>query len=372
MTSARSNNASRSGPIDLRSDTATRPTKPMRRAIAEAEVGDEQLGEDPTVRALEERVAELLGKEAAVFLPSGTLANVIAIFVYCGPGDEVILHRLSHPVYSENAGPAVHTRVSLKQLEGPDGTFNGRDVTDAVQQPGHQRSRTRLVAAEDTNNRAGGAVWPVELLDEITVTSRELGLATHLDGARLVNASVASGLSCSRIAAGFDSAWIDLSKSLGCPVGAVLAGTDGFIKEARWAKHLFGGGLRQAGILAAAGLYALDHHVDRLAEDHRRARALAEWLLEIPGVELAQTRVDTNIIQFDIGASGAEPDAVLARAAEVGVRFGHIRDSVLRAVTHLDVSDEDVANAAAVLKHVLDGAKRGSRPSAAAARAQDS
>jgi threonine aldolase len=330
----------------------------MRRAIAEAEVGDEQLGEDPTVRALEERVADLLGKEAAVFLPSGTLANVIAIFVHCGPGDEVILHRLSHPVYSENAGPAVHTRVCLKQLEGSDGTFNGRDVTDAVQPPGRQRSRTRLVAAENTNNRAGGAVWPVELLDEVTATAHELGLATHLDGARIVNASVASGLTCSRIAAGFDSAWLDLSKSLGCPVGAVLAGTDGFIEEARWAKHLFGGGLRQAGILAAAGLYALDHHVERLAEDHRRARELADRLQEIPGVELAQSRVDTNIIQFDVGATGGDPDAVLAGAAEMGVRFGHIRASVLRAVTHLDISDEDIADAAAALAHVVGGRSR--------------
>jgi threonine aldolase len=325
----------------------------MRRAIANAEVGDEQRGEDPTVLALEERVADLLGKEAAVFLPSGTLANVIGVFIHCRPGDEVILHRLSHPVYAENAGPAVHTRVSLMELEGPDGTFNGLDIKNAIQRSHHERPRTRLVAVEDTCNRGGGAVWPAELLDEVTATAHELGLATHLDGARLLNASVASGLAPERLAAGFDSAWIDLSKSLGCPVGAVLAGTDEFIEEARWAKHLFGGGLRQAGILAAAGLYALDHHVDRLAEDHRRAGELANRLLEIPKVKLAQTRVDTNIIQFDIGDVTAEPEAVVAGAAAAGVRFGHIRGGVLRAVTHLDVSDEDVRTAAATLANVL-------------------
>jgi threonine aldolase len=340
--------------IDLRSDTATHPTAPMRRAIAEAEVGDEQLGEDPTVRALEERVAELLGKEAAVFLPSGTMANIIAIFVHCTAGDEVILHRLSHPVYSENAGPAVHSRVSLRQLDGPDGTFTASDVIAARQPPGRQRPRTRLVAAENTNNRAGGAVWPLEALDDVTSAAHGLGLATHLDGARILNASIASGVEAARIAAGFDSVWLDLSKGLGCPIGAVLAADTAFIHEARWAKQLFGGGLRQAGILAAAGLYALEHHVERLAQDHALARELAGRLAELPGVVLAQSRVDTNIIQFDIAPSGADPDDVLAAAAAEGVLFGHISGTVLRAVIHQDVRADDAASAFEVVARKLD------------------
>jgi threonine aldolase len=328
--------------IDLRSDTATRPTAAMRDAIARAEVGDEQLGEDPTVRILEERVARLLGQEAAVFLPSGTMANVIALFVLCSPGDEVILHRLSHVVYSENAGPAVHARVSLRQVDGEDGTFGGDELMSAMKSPGHQKPRTRLVAVENTNNRAGGSIWPLERLDEVVATARAAGLATHLDGARLMNAAVASGVECARIAGGFDSAWLDLSKGLGCPVGAVLAGDPSFIEEARWAKHLFGGALRQAGILAAAGVYALDRHVDRMAEDHALARELAEGAAALPGVKLAQTRVDTNIVHIDVAGTGVETEALLSRAAAEGVLLGRVSETVLRAVTHLDIRPDDV------------------------------
>lgn len=335
--------------IDLRSDTSTRPTPAMRQAIARAEVGDEQLGEDPTVRMLEDRVAQLLGKEAAVFLPSGTMANVIALFVLCSPGDEVILHRLSHVVYSENAGPAVHARVSLKQVEGADGAFGREAVVSAMQPSGYQKPRSRLVAVENTNNRAGGAIWPLERLDEVIATAHEVGLATHLDGARLVNAAVGSGVSCARLADGFDSAWLDLSKGLGCPAGAVLVGDPSFIEEARWAKHLFGGALRQAGILAAAGLYALDHHVDRMAEDHALARDLADGVAALPGVQLAQTRVDTNIVHIDVAGTGVGAEALLHRAAAEGVLLGRVSETVLRAVTHLDVSPDDVRRTIDVL-----------------------
>jgi threonine aldolase len=346
--------------IDLRSDTATRPTPAMRQAIARAEVGDEQLGEDPTVRMLEERVAELLGKEAAVFLPSGTMANVIALFVLCSPGDEVILHRLSHVVYSENAGPAVHARVSLRQVEGEDGTFGGDAVVSAMQPAGHQKPRTRLVGVENTNNRAGGAIWPLERLDEVITTARGVGLATHLDGARLVNAAVGSGMSCARLAGAFDSASLDLSKGLGCPVGALLVGDPSFIEEARWAKHLFGGALRQAGILAAAGLYALDHHVDRMAEDHALARELADGVAALPGVALAQTRVDTNIVHIDVAGTGIGTEALLRRAAAEGVLLGRASATVLRAVTHLDVSPDDVCTTIETLARAI----RAGRPTA--------
>ncbi len=328
--------------IDLRSDTATRPTPQMRRVIAEAEVGDEQLREDPAVLALEDRVAELLGKEAAVFLPSGTLANIIALFVQCAAGDEVVLHRLSHPVYAENAGPAVHSRVSLTQLDGDDGIFTGDDVAVAVRPSGIQRQRTRLVAVENTNNRGGGSVWPLEKLDAVSAVARSYGLSTHLDGARLLNASVATGVPCARMAAGFETAWIDLSKGLGCPAGAVLAGADTFVEEARWAKHLFGGALRQAGILAAAGLYALDHHVERMADDHVRAAHLARELTALPGVELAQSRVDTNIVQLDVRGTGLRADELVHRLADDDVLVGTISRDVLRLVTHLDIADADI------------------------------
>jgi threonine aldolase len=336
----------------------------MRHAIANADVGDEQLGEDPAVRALEERTATLLGKEAAVFLPSGTLANIISLFVHCSAGDEVILHHLSHPVYSENAGPAVHSRVALLQLDGPDGTFSPTDIVAAVRPPGVQKPRSRLVAVEDTNNRAGGTVWPVDRLDDVAAAAHAHGLATHLDGARLLNASIASGIAPARLAAGFDSVWIDLSKGLGCPAGAVLTGAAPFIEEARWAKHLFGGALRQAGVLAAAGLYALDHHVDRLADDHALACELAERLTALPGVELAQSRVDTNIVQLDLATAGINAQDLLDRLTDAGILLGRLEGHVLRAVTHLDVHAGEVQRAVDTFAQILADLQRsGSRTS---------
>jgi threonine aldolase len=241
----------------------------MRRCIAAAEVGDEQRGEDPTVAALEARVAELCGQAAAVFLPSGTMGNIVAFFVLCRPGDEVILDRLAHPAVSENAGPAVHSRVSLMRLDSPDGVFTGADVERARQPGGHTTPRTSMVTVENTCNRRGGTIWPRAQIDDVLAAARGHGLQTHLDGARLFNAAVGSGVTVAALAAGFSSVCVDLSKGLGCPMGALLAGSASFVEEARWAKHLFGGALRQAGIAAAAGLYALEHHVARLADDHR-------------------------------------------------------------------------------------------------------
>jgi threonine aldolase len=341
--------------IDLSSDTATRPTAGMRHAMANAEVGDEQRGEDPTVTALEARVAHITGTDAALFMPSGTMCNIVALFVHCRAGDEVILHAHSHVRYSENAGPAVHSRVLLNVIsDGADGTFGGEHVIARLQPTGHQKPRTTLVVVENTNNRGGGSVWPLERLEDVTRAARQAGLRTHLDGARLMNAAIASTVTPARLCAGFDSCWVDLTKGLGCPVGAVLAGPEEFIAEARWAKHLFGGAMRQAGIIAAAGLYALDHHVERLADDHRAAGALAHGIVGIHGVELAQHRVDTNIVHFDVGASGRTAEEILERCVAGGVRFGHAHGTVLRAVTHLDVNRADIGAALLGLRRAVE------------------
>lgn len=338
--------------IDLSSDTVTRPTDEMRRVMYAAPVGDEQRGEDPSVRALEEEVAELTGKEAAVFLPSGTMCNIVAFFLHCAPGDEVILHRDSHPAYSENAGPAVHSRVSLHLLDGDRGIFTAEQVVSAVQPRGHQKARSRLVSVENTNNRGGGSVWSVEEIEEVCTAAAAQGLHTHLDGARLLNAVVASGMPAARYCAGFDSIWIDLSKGLGCPIGAVLAGSVAFAAEARWAKHLFGGAMRQAGIVAAAGVYALRHHVERLADDHALARSLADRLADLPGIEIVRPP-ETNIVQFDVAGTELSGEEFLARAEEQGVRFSLVRGTVVRAVTHLDVAADRLPETASAVRAAL-------------------
>jgi threonine aldolase len=322
----------------------------MKRAMLAAPVGDEQKREDPTVSALEERVAELLGKEAALFLPSGTMCNIIGLFVHCRPGDEVIMDSLSHPVYAENAGPAVHSRVSLRLIVTERGVFDRDAVIDAIRPERPQRQPTRLVAVENTNTRGGGSVWPVDLLDDVAAGARERGLATHLDGARLLNAVIATGVSAERLCQGYDSAWLDLSKGLGCPMGAVLAASEEFVEEARRAKHLFGGALRQAGVVAGAGLYALDHHVQRLREDHEHATLFANGLADIPGISVAAAAVETNIVHFDVSGTGLDPTNLLERARDKGVRFAIVEGALMRAVTHLGVSTNDISVALQALR----------------------
>jgi threonine aldolase len=339
--------------VDLASDTATRPTPAMRRAVAAAEVGDEQLREDPTVRRLEGMVAELTGKPEALFLPSGTMCNVIACYVQCRPGDEIVLHRDSHPLYSEGGGPALHSRVSVCPLDGPRGTFTAADVREAILPGEPWKARTRMVALENTNNRAGGTIWDPDELEDVCRTARVHGLRTHLDGARLLNAVVASGVSARRWCAPFDTVWIDLSKGLGCPMGAVLAGEPDLMAEARRAKHAFGGAMRQAGMMAAAGVHALRHHVDRLAEDHALARALAAGLAEAPGLELAQEPIETNIVAFRVPGVGLTSEELLARLRARGVRLGVIGPGLLRAVTHLDVSRAGVERAIRAVREVV-------------------
>src|SRR5512147_2693009 len=270
--------------VDLYSDTVTRPTPAMRRAMAEAEVGDEQNREDPTVNRLQARVAALLGKEAALFLPSGTMCNQVAFAVHCRPGDEILLHELAHPLLYEAGGPAALVGAVLRPLPGPRGIFTADQVRAAVRPAVHYMPRTRAVSVEQTANIVGGVCWALSEVEAVCAAGRAHGLACHMDGARLLNAVVSTGTPARAFAAPFDSVWIDLTKGLGAPVGAVLAGSRAFIEEAWRYKQRLGGAMRQAGIIAAAGLYALEHHVERLADDHERARRLARGLAELPGV----------------------------------------------------------------------------------------
>jgi threonine aldolase len=339
--------------IDLYSDTRTRPTPGMRRAIAQAEVGDEQAMLDPTVNLLCERVADLLGKEAAVYLPSGTMCNQIAARVHCRQGDEIILAASAHPFHAESGGPAALAGVMMRALEGERGMFSAEQVRAAINSPAFRHApRSRLLEVENTTNFGGGAVWPIGQIREVTAVAKDYGLASHMDGARLMNAVVASGTAADDYAAPFDSVWIDFSKGLGAPVGAVLAGSGSFIHEAWRVKQQIGGAMRQAGIIAAACLYALDHHVERLADDHANARYLAEGLAEIPGIELDPAAVETNIVWFDVRGriSAAELAATLK---EQGILIGAYGPTRMRAVTHLDVDRDGIATALQVVRRML-------------------
>jgi threonine aldolase len=323
------------GAVNLISDTQTRPTEAMRAAMAGAVVGDEQKGWDPTVIELQERVADLLGHEAGLFLPSGTMCNQIAIRLHCGrAGDEIVLDSMAHPVVAEAGGPAVHAGAMINTIDLPSGIFGPADIERVIRPRGDRYvPRTRLVSVEQPTNLRGGRVWPLETIDGVLKTAHMHGLATHMDGARLLNAVVASGVSARAFAAGFDTAWLDFSKGLGAPVGAVLVGSRELIDEAWRFKQMMGGALRQAGILAAGCLHALDHHVDRLAEDHAHARLLAEAIAPLPNVSLDLACVETNIVVFETSDSAW----LVERLAEHGVLVGALSPHVVRAVTHLDV-----------------------------------
>lgn len=341
--------------IELFSDTMTKPTAEMRRFMCDAEVGDEQKGEDPTVNLLQEMTADLLGKEAAVFLPSGTMCNQIAIKLHCRPGDEVLLDRTAHPLNSEAGGPAVLAGVIVAGLPGERGVFTGEQARAAVRPITRYQPKTRLVSVEQTANMGGGTVWPLRTIQEVCAVARQHQLFTHMDGARLFNAVVASGVPAKEFAAGFDSVWIDLSKGLGAPVGAVLAGSKDFILEAWQWKQRLGGAMRQAGIIAAGGIYALRHHVERLAEDHANAKILATGLAEIPGIALNPRDVETNIVIFDIAQTGLKPSELLEKLLAQGLRMSPVFPTRLRAVTHLDVSRAQVEEAVEIVRRVLKG-----------------
>ena len=340
--------------IDLRSDTVTRPTAGMRAAIAAAEVGDEQLREDPTVDALQERAAALLGHERALFLPTATMANQIALKLHARPGDVLVAEELSHVLIYEFGGPAVHAGVISVGIPGDRGRVAPEQVAAIVRRSAYDvDQRPAVLSLENTHNSAGGTVWPLDELDAVAGLAREHGLGVHLDGARLLNAAVAQGVPAAEIAGRCDTVTLCLSKGLGCPLGAILAGPAALMERAWREKHLFGGAMRQAGIVAAAGLYALDHHVERLADDHARARRLAEGWHEA-GVPVDLDRVQTNFVQVDVAPLGLTRHEALERLGAVGVALSAtIHDTIVRAVTHLDVGDDDVERALSAVPAAL-------------------
>ena len=338
--------------VDLSSDTVTRPTREMRRFMAEAEVGDEQKLEDPTVNHLQEMVAELLGKEAALFLPSGTMCNEIALRVHCRPGDEMLAHRTAHPIHYEGGGPAALAGVNVSVLDGPRGQYDADAVTAAIRPDSRYMPRSRLLWVEQTSNLGGGSIWPLARVAAVTAVARRHGLRTHLDGARLLNAAVAAGVAAREYAAPFDSAWIDFTKGLGAPVGAALAGSRDFIADAWRLKQQMGGAMRQAGIIAAGGVFALRHHVKRLADDHVNARRLADGLAGLPRVVLDPATVETNIVIFEVRGALDAPAVVAALLAR-GVRVGALGARTIRAVTHLDVDAAQIERALTAARAVL-------------------
>ncbi len=335
--------------IDLASDTKTRPTAAMRAAMAAAEVGDERADEDPTVNRLVARCAALLGKPAAVFLPSGTMANEIALAVHCRPGDAVICDATSHIIGFEGGGPAALAGVMIQPLHGQRGLFDADMLRNAIHPDRAYAPRQRLVVVEQTSNLGGGAVWSLAALDGVAELAHSAGLATHMDGARLFNASIASGVPVADYARGFDSTWIDFSKGLGAPGGAVLAGPRAFCTEAFRLKLRWGGAMRQSGIIAAACEYALDHHVERLAEDHVNATALANGLAGIPGISIEPATIETNLVYFDVAATGRSADTFVGELQARGLRMSAMGASRVRAVTHLDIDAVAIARALSLL-----------------------
>ena len=336
--------------INLYSDTQTRPTAAMKDAMMRAELGDEQHGDDPTVHALNDRMAALMGKEAAMFLPSGTMCNVIAILTHCRKGDEVVAHETAHILHSEGGTHAALTGVQIMPLKGARGLFSADDVRSAVRPRTRYAPPQRLLEVEQTANIGGGVVWPLDQLNAVADIAHGEGWATHMDGARLMNAVVAAGIPAAEMVAQYDSVWLDFTKGLGAPLGAVLAGSEEFIGEAwRWKQRL-GGSMRQAGICAAACLHALDHHIDRLADDHANAKALARGLAQIEGFVVETP--ETNLVFFDTTGAGFTADALSAALREQGIMISGLGGR-LRACTHLDVTAPMIEDALAAIRGIV-------------------
>ncbi len=339
--------------IDLRSDTVTRPSAEMRRAMAEAEVGDDVFGDDPTVLKLQEKVAALLEKEAALFVASGTMGNEVAIRALTEPGDEVIAHRDSHIHLYEGGAPAALSGCSLCLLAGERGLFDASALGAAVRREDAHHARSRLVVIENTHNRGGGTVWPPEQVAEVRQAAAALGLTVHLDGARLMNACVARGVSPRVYTAHVDTVSICFSKGLGAPIGSAVAGTRELVRRMHRFRKMFGGGMRQVGIIAAGALYALEHNVARLAEDHAHARRLAAGLAAIPGIGIEPAHVETNIVYFEIVSSLGSADALCRLLRDQRVWMLPTGAQTVRAVTHLDVTDEGIGRAIAAVEQAL-------------------
>jgi threonine aldolase len=337
--------------VNLFSDTQTRPSAGMKDAMMRAEVGDEQNGDDPTVNALCDRMAALTGKQAAMFLPTGTMCNQISILVHCRPGDEILAHENSHIIANEGGGPGALAGAVILGLRGSRGMFDSTTMKAALRERRRNSPPQTLVAVEQTANAGGGAVWPLAQLTDVLSTAHELGLRTHMDGARLMNAAVAAGVAARDMAEHCDSVWLDFTKGLGAPLGAVLCGSEAFIDEAwRWKQRL-GGSLRQGGVCAAGCLYALDENVDRLADDHANARTLARGLAQLPGLVVEEP--ETNLVFFDTRGSGLTADALAGKLRQQGVSISVVGPYRMRACTHLDVDAAGVETAVRTVAQAL-------------------
>ncbi|MBI5463741.1 MAG: low-specificity L-threonine aldolase [Ignavibacteriales bacterium] len=339
--------------IDLRSDTVTKPSDGMREAMARAEVGDDVYGEDPTVNLLQERVADLLGKEAALFVPSGVMANQLALKCHTQPGDEVVVESSSHIFLYETGAPAWLSNVQLATVDGADGILSAPDVAKAIRSSAYYLPKTSLVCLENTHNKAGGTIYPLEVIRDIQGVTRPRGVQLHLDGARLWNASVAANVHVREYAQYVDSLSVCFSKGLGAPVGSALVSSRNIIEQARKYRKMLGGGMRQSGILAAGALYALDHNIERLATDHRNAFALAQTMTSIPDWHVKLETVQTNIVIADISATGTSASAIVKKAHEAGVLISDMSETAVRAVTHLDATASDVERAGKILQEIF-------------------
>jgi threonine aldolase len=336
--------------IDLRSDTVTKPTPEMIKIMITSPLGDDVLGDDPTVIRLENETAKLLGKQAAVFVPSGTMGNQLAVMSHTRPGDEVILDYESHIFRYEVAGSAVMSGVQFNALAGPGGVMTAEQISEAIRPDDIHQPETTLVCLENTHNRAGGTIYPIEDIKKISGICKKKGIKMHMDGARLWNASVASGISLKEYARYFDSVMVCFSKGMGCPVGSVLAGDKPFIEKSRRHRKMLGGGMRQAGLLAGAGLYALRHNIKRMTDDHKRAKILAKFISQVGKIDVDLSSVQTNIVIFDVKRTGLNSDQALAKLAKKGLWVVPFGVTKLRAVTHLDVSDDDIEKAGKIIK----------------------
>lgn len=331
--------------VDLRSDTFTKPSDDMREAIARAEVGDDVFGEDPTVNRLQEKVSSMLGKEAGLFVASGTMGNQVAVNAHTRPGDEIILDSNAHIFFYEAGGPARLSGVQIWPIPGEHGMITAEQVEAAIRPDNVHHPRTRLICLENTHNRAGGTIFPIEEIKRIREVADRHGCRMHLDGARLWNASVATGIPLDEWAAYFDSVSVCFSKGMGAPVGSMIAGDVEFIEEAHRVRKVFGGGMRQAGIIAAGALYAVEHHLDRLADDHRNARQLAEALAELPGLSIDLESVQTNILFMEVEGSGSPAEETMERLKEKEILVLALGTNRIRAVTHLDIPEGGIESA---------------------------
>jgi threonine aldolase len=340
--------------IDLRSDTVTQPTEEMRKAMFRARVGDDVFGEDPTVNLLQEKISELTGKEAALFVASGTMGNQVCINVHTQPGNEIIVERNAHLYNYESGAPGLLSGVQIMPIPGQRGSFTLEQVREVIRPFNVHHPRTALICMENTHNREGGTIFPLDEMTKISRFARESGIKLHLDGARLWNASVATGILIRQYCELFDSVSMCFSKGLGAPVGSIISGSRDFIDKAHYYRKVYGGGMRQAGILAAAALYAVEHHIKRLEEDHTRARMLGEFIATVPGIEFDADSAQTNIIIFNVKNTGYSGQQVIDRLQQSGIKMLTFAGTKIRAVTHLHITDQDIKNTIKVLKEIFE------------------